>query len=108
MAKPIISVENLSKKYALGEKQNFYTLRDSITGFFSGKKKKEEEFWALKDINFEEFDQITDKIKGYLYKDFMKISRLPAKERVTLTLEFLKKHEFAVEEILKEYLVREF
>lgn len=53
MAKPIITVENLSKKYALGEKQNFYTLRDSITGLFSGKKKKEEEFWALKDINFE-------------------------------------------------------
>jgi len=53
MAKSIITVENLGKKYALGEKQNFYTLRDSITGFFSGKKKKEEEFWALKDINFE-------------------------------------------------------
>jgi len=64
--------------------------------------------YILKDINFEEFDKITDKIKGYLYKDFMKISRLPGKERVTLTLEFLKKHEFAVEEILKEYLVREF
>ncbi len=53
MAKPIITVENLSKKYALGEKQSFYTLRDSISGFFVGKKNKEEEFWALKDINFE-------------------------------------------------------
>lgn len=54
MAKTIIKVENLGKKYAIGEKQNFYTLRDSIAGMFSGKKKKkEEEFWALKDVNFE-------------------------------------------------------
>lgn len=53
MSKSIITVENLGKKYSIGEKQNFYTLRDSLAGMFNNKKKTEEEFWALKDVNFE-------------------------------------------------------
>lgn len=53
MANTIIKVENLGKKYVIGEKQAYYSLRDSISNIFSGKKKKNEEFWALKDINFE-------------------------------------------------------
>jgi len=55
MSKTIIKVENLGKKYSIGDKQKFYTLRDSISSFFDfGKSKKEtNDFWALKDVNFE-------------------------------------------------------
>ena len=52
MSEPIIKVENISKRYALGEKQPYYSLRDSISDIFK-KRKPKEEFWALKDINFE-------------------------------------------------------
>lgn len=56
-----IKVENISKKYILGHKRNLTksTFRDVVAdGFsniFSGKKKEsnKEEFWALKDVNFE-------------------------------------------------------
>lgn len=68
MSEPIIRVENISKKYIIGhQKQERYTaLRDVITNnvkSFSGKLLKPfgkkiinpeiEEFWALKDVNFE-------------------------------------------------------
>lgn len=54
MSEPIIKVENLGKKYNIGDRQSYYSLRDTIVGFFDGKKKKDkDEFWALKDINFE-------------------------------------------------------
>jgi lipopolysaccharide transport system ATP-binding protein len=62
----IIKVENLGKKYRLqhqGEKQRYTALRDVIAnkvkGLFqkrkaeSGKRKSEEDFWALKDVSFE-------------------------------------------------------
>lgn len=58
MAKPIIEVKGLSKKYSLGEIQPYYTLRDSLAGMiknpFAAVKAglKKDEFWALKDINF--------------------------------------------------------
>ncbi len=46
-----IKVENLSKKYSIG-KNVHGSLRQSIANIFSPKG-KQEEFWALKDINFE-------------------------------------------------------
>lgn len=55
---PIIQVNNLSKKYRIGESQPYITLRDTIAGVFKnplGKLKEglqKDEFWALKDINF--------------------------------------------------------
>ncbi|MBS1921521.1 MAG: ATP-binding cassette domain-containing protein [Bacteroidetes bacterium] len=65
----VIKVENLGKKYIIRhqQKESYTALRDVITEktkkiFFIGKKsdenqlaglKKKEEFWALKDINFE-------------------------------------------------------
>lgn len=53
MSEPIIKVEHLGKKYNIGEKQSYYSLRDTIAGLFSIKKKKnQDEFWALKDLNF--------------------------------------------------------
>lgn len=64
MNKPIIEVNNISKKYRIGVKQPYYSLRDSIVGvvksplqFFKhspiGKNGlAEDEFWALKDLSF--------------------------------------------------------
>jgi len=60
-----IKVENLGKLYQIGELENYYTLRDSLTNIVKypfklisnnheSKKKPEIEYiWALKDINFE-------------------------------------------------------
>jgi lipopolysaccharide transport system ATP-binding protein len=54
MTQPIIKIENISKKYNIGHKEAYYSLRDQIAGLFSGQKEKQnEEFWALKDINLE-------------------------------------------------------
>lgn len=63
MSKPIIKVENLSKKYQLGARQEAYsTFRESLTGAMkaplqrllrSGSTTEDDTLWALKDINFE-------------------------------------------------------
>lgn len=60
MAEPIIRVEGLGKKYILSHenRESYTALRDIITRKVKGlveKKPKntKEEFWALKDINFE-------------------------------------------------------
>lgn len=55
--KPIIEVNNISKKYRIGEKQSYYSFRDSLVRLatlpFSQKTKIiNENFWALKDISF--------------------------------------------------------
>lgn len=51
-----IKVENVSKKYQIGENKNFPTLRDKLmelpNRLFKGPKKTKE-FWALKDVSFE-------------------------------------------------------
>ncbi len=60
--KPIIRVENLSKRYRLGAQQKLYsTLRESLTdavrapfrSFRGSGDGPKNSFWALKDINFE-------------------------------------------------------
>lgn len=53
--KPIISVENVSKKYRIGTQEPYLSLRDSIVqAFHSGiKKEPKSDFWALKDISFD-------------------------------------------------------
>src|SRR3990167_3292316 len=55
--KPIIEVNNLSKKYRIGERQSYYSFRDTLVDlaqlpFKQNKKTHKEEFWALKDISF--------------------------------------------------------
>ncbi len=55
--KSIIEVNHLYKKYQIGEKQPYYSLRDSIVNFAKSpfrqrNKLKNNEFWALKDISF--------------------------------------------------------
>ncbi len=49
--KPIIQVQNLSKKFRIGKKSG--DLRESLRNIFSFAKEKPVEIWALKDINFE-------------------------------------------------------
>lgn len=62
---PIIDVQNISKKYKIGAAQPRYlSLRDSLSATFKGVKnwatfqesansKANNEFWALKDVNFQ-------------------------------------------------------
>lgn len=50
---PIIKIEGIGKKYSLGQKEAYCSLRDNIADFFKGKKKEKSEFWALKDVSFE-------------------------------------------------------
>lgn len=51
----VIKVEGLSKKYQIGERQSYLTLRDQLATLPNRilKKQKKKEFWALTDINFE-------------------------------------------------------
>jgi lipopolysaccharide transport system ATP-binding protein len=57
--KPIIEVKNLSKKYALGQQEPYYALRDALDNLFRDpfkavkKKSKPDEFWALKNVSFD-------------------------------------------------------
>ena len=59
MSHPIIEVENLSKRYTLGQ-FNAQTMREEVEQFFARYRKKKaekgggsSEFWALKDVSFE-------------------------------------------------------
>jgi lipopolysaccharide transport system ATP-binding protein len=51
--KPIIEVRNLSKKYKIGERQRYLSLRDSVSNLFSRKNTEGSEFWALDDVSFD-------------------------------------------------------
>lgn len=67
MSYPIIRVENLSKKYTVNHQQEGYTtFRDAMTNAarslgqalfnrknYKPRRSNDEEFWALKDVNFE-------------------------------------------------------
>jgi lipopolysaccharide transport system ATP-binding protein len=53
MSKPIIEVRNLSKKYKIGERQRYLSLRDSVSTLFSRKNTEGSEFWALNDVSFD-------------------------------------------------------
>lgn len=49
----MIHLDNVSMKFNLGIEKNF-SMKQAFVDFFSGKKKKKaEEFWALKNINFD-------------------------------------------------------
>ena len=57
--KPIIEVRNLAKKYKIGERQRYLSLRDSVENLFSSKNtegsasEKKTDFWALDDVSFD-------------------------------------------------------
>jgi lipopolysaccharide transport system ATP-binding protein len=48
-----ISVEGLGKRYRLGTRARYRTLRDSVVDVFRRKRDSAETFWALKDVSFE-------------------------------------------------------
>ncbi len=50
MKQPIISIQNLSKEYRIGSKEQYYSLRDSLTKVFQ-RRSKTKPFWALKDVS---------------------------------------------------------
>ncbi len=53
MSDVAISVENISKRYLIGDTSSG-SIREALAGFFSNRgSQKTEEFWALKDISFE-------------------------------------------------------
>jgi lipopolysaccharide transport system ATP-binding protein len=57
MSSSVIEISNLSKRYRIGVKQNYYALRDSIAQFITQpfslfKRDSGNDFWALKDISF--------------------------------------------------------
>ena len=50
--KPILEIQNISKKFVINhEQQPYLSLRDSITNILKTKNSKED-FWALKDVSF--------------------------------------------------------
>ena len=51
--KPIIEVRNLSKKYKIGERQRYLSLRDSVGNLFSSRNTEGSEFWALDGLSFD-------------------------------------------------------
>lgn len=61
MGKPIIEVHNISKKYHIGAKQRYYSLRDTITSLIKkpliwktrNTRPSNNEIWALKDVSFQ-------------------------------------------------------
>ena len=59
MVNPVVSVENLGKRYALGAEPPATTLRDALSGLASGPWRRfqraptaPEDFWALRNIDF--------------------------------------------------------
>ena len=52
-----IRVDNLSKRYRIGQREPYKTLRDAVTNFFRGpfqrRPSRSEFIWALKDVSFE-------------------------------------------------------
>jgi lipopolysaccharide transport system ATP-binding protein len=52
MSKPIVEVENVSKKFSIGTKESYYSLRDAMVNFATFKRQNKRDFWALRDINF--------------------------------------------------------
>ena len=54
MAKPMIKVEKIGKKYKIGTTEPYLALRDSISQIFRPKKRTAKgDFWALKNVSFE-------------------------------------------------------
>jgi ABC-type polysaccharide/polyol phosphate transport system ATPase subunit len=50
--KPILEIQHISKKFSINhEQQPYLSIRDSISNIFKFKKSTED-FWALKDLNF--------------------------------------------------------
>ena len=49
----IITIQELGKRYHIGGKKRYYSLRESFVDFFKGRNKQQSTLWALKDLNLE-------------------------------------------------------
>jgi lipopolysaccharide transport system ATP-binding protein len=49
--KPILEIQNVSKRFKINHQASYLSLREKLTGFFKPREKKED-FWALNDISF--------------------------------------------------------
>lgn len=53
MSTPILEVQSISKKFKLHhERKSYVTLRESLSSMFSSSNELDEDFWVLKNINF--------------------------------------------------------
>ncbi|MFN0188035.1 MAG: ABC transporter ATP-binding protein [Bacteroidia bacterium] len=53
MSTPILEVQSISKRFKLHhERKSYVTLRESLSSMFSSSKELDEDFWVLKNINF--------------------------------------------------------
>ena len=50
---PILEIRNISKKFSIGNREQYKSLRESINGIWRQGHKKSSEFWALNDISFD-------------------------------------------------------
>src|SRR5687768_16213942 len=52
--KPILEIQHISKRFQIAHQDGPYlSLRDRISNLFTYDKSKKEDFWALRDINFD-------------------------------------------------------
>jgi len=49
--KPILEIQNISKKFKIQKRESYLSLRDKIAGFL-GTSQTNEDFWAIQDISF--------------------------------------------------------
>lgn len=51
---PIIDIQHVSKRYSIGGREAYHSLRDSLAGLFDFRSRPaSKEFWALQDVNFQ-------------------------------------------------------
>lgn len=49
---PILEIQNVSKKYRIGQRESYLSLRDSLRNIFRFSGSREEDFWALNNVSF--------------------------------------------------------
>ena len=50
--KPILEIQNVGKKYRIGQHESYLSLREKMLSVFRFEKEKQEDFWALNDVSF--------------------------------------------------------
>lgn len=49
----VIKIEKVSKRFTIGTKESYLSLRDKLSGVFKKRSGSSKDFWALKDINLD-------------------------------------------------------
>lgn len=50
--KPVLEIQNVSKKYRIGQQESYLSLRERMLSLFRFERQKHEDFWALNDVSF--------------------------------------------------------